>query len=114
MNPFLSMFTKPAYENLSPDDFKKKLAEDKNALLVDVRTKGEHNDFRIPSSKLIDISSMHFKSEIEKLDKNKSLFVYCASGSRSAMACSTLKKMGFEKVYNLSGGICSWTGKIER
>lgn len=108
------MFTKPSYENLSSDEFKKKLSEEKNFVLVDVRTKGEHTDFRIPNSKLIDISSINFKSEIEKIDKNKSLFVYCASGARSAMACNTLKKMGFERVYNLSGGICSWTGKIER
>jgi rhodanese-related sulfurtransferase len=114
MNPFLALFAKAEYENLSPEEFENKLKNDKNAVLVDVRTKEENKDYRIPKSKLADISSISFKTEIEKIDKSKSIYVYCASGARSRSACNMIKKMGYEKVYNLSGGICSWKGKIER
>lgn len=114
MNPFLALFAKENFENLTPDEFKDSLKNDKSAVLVDVRTKGEHQEFRIANSKLADVSSMNFKNEIEKIDKSKSVYVYCASGARSRSACNIIKKMGFEKVYNLQGGICSWTGKIER
>jgi rhodanese-related sulfurtransferase len=32
----------------------------------------------------------------------------CHSGNRSSSACNALEKSGFEKVYNLSGGIAAW------
>jgi len=114
MNPLFSFFAKSNFENLSPEEFDKMLAEEKNAFLLDVRTKEEYKAYHIPGAKLIDISSIHFKDEIGKLDKNKNLLVYCASGARSRSACNILKQAGFEKVYNLSGGICGWKGAIER
>lgn len=113
MNPFAAFFGKADFDTLSASDFADKFKEEKNALLIDVRTKGEHEEYRIPNSRLIDVSSINFKKEIEKLDKSKTLFVYCASGARSRAACNIMKKAGFETVYNLSGGICSWKGKIE-
>lgn len=49
-------------------------------------------------------------SRLKELDKhkNKAVLVYCRSGSRSAHACNTLTKNGFEDVSNLSGGIMAW------
>ena len=32
----------------------------------------------------------------------------CASGNRSSSACGRLRRAGFEKVFNLSGGIAAW------
>jgi rhodanese-related sulfurtransferase len=113
MNPFLALFAKADFENLSADDFQNNFSQDKNALLIDVRTKGEHQQARIPGSKLIDVSSRDFAAEVGKLDKSKSVYVYCASGARSRAACNIIKQHGFEKVYNLSGGIHSWKGKLQ-
>jgi rhodanese-related sulfurtransferase len=45
--------------------------------------------------------------ELEKL-RNKPLVVHCETGDRSAKALELLRKNGFEKVYNLSGGYASW------
>jgi rhodanese-related sulfurtransferase len=36
------------------------------------------------------------------------VIVYCRSGSRAALACATLKDMGFENVVNLEGGFGAW------
>ncbi len=45
-----------------------------------------------------------FKQQVEKLDKNKPVFVYCAVGGRSAKASQILKESGFKVIYNLQGG----------
>ncbi|MFH1196514.1 MAG: rhodanese-like domain-containing protein [bacterium] len=99
--------------NLDAEIFEKQLKDDINALLIDVRTTGENKGARIPGSVLIDISRPDFIDEIEKLDRNKSYYVYCHSGSRSYHASKKMKQMGFENVYNLAEGIISWEGELE-
>ncbi|MEZ4900830.1 MAG: rhodanese-like domain-containing protein [Spirosomataceae bacterium] len=44
-----------------------------------------------------------FKQQVEKLDKNKPVFVYCAAGGRSTKASQILKEAGFKTIYNLQG-----------
>jgi rhodanese-related sulfurtransferase len=100
-------------ENLDAKTFEQKLAEDKDAVLLDVRTPMEHQMVRIPNSLLIDINSSIFMEEIDKLDKSKSYYVYCRSGNRSFHAGNYMLKSGFEKVYNLEPGIIGWNGKKE-
>ena len=100
-------------ENLDAENFKRKLEEDKDAVLLDVRTPMEHQMVRIPNSILIAINNPLFTQEIERLDKNKSYYVYCRSGSRSFHAGNYMLKIGFEKVYNLERGITGWDGEKE-
>ena len=100
-------------ENLDSKTFEQKLAEDKDAVLLDVRTPMENQMVRIPNSILIDINSPMFMEEIDKLDKSKSYYVYCRSGNRSYHAGNYMLKIGFEKVYNLEPGIIGWNGKKE-
>ena len=45
-----------------------------------------------------------FKQQVEKLNKNKPVFVYCAAGGRSGKAAPLLQAAGFKYVYNLIGG----------
>ncbi|MCB9210769.1 MAG: rhodanese-like domain-containing protein [Ignavibacteriales bacterium] len=116
MSSFFSSFFKSnsGFENLDSDTFEKKMEEDNDAVLIDVRTQAEHYDARIPNSKLLDLMNPHFMHEIEKLDKSKSYYLYCRSGNRSYHAAREMANLGFEKVYNLSPGIIGWNGKIER
>jgi rhodanese-related sulfurtransferase len=100
-------------ENLDSKTFEKKISDDKEAILLDVRTPIEHQMVRIPNSLLIDINSPAFMDEIAKLDKNKSYYVYCRSGNRSFHAGNYMLKAGFEKVYNLEPGIIGWHGEKE-
>lgn len=98
-------------ENLDAKSFETKIAQDPDAVLLDVRTPMEHQIVRIPNSILIDINSPMFIEEIDKLDKSKSYYVYCRSGNRSFHAGNYMLKVGFEKVYNLEPGIIGWNGK---
>jgi len=50
--------------------------------------------------------------KMASLDKQKSYYIYCKSGSRSSQACALMNQMGFEKTYNLLGGITEWEGPI--
>lgn len=84
------------------------LINHQDALVLDVREANEFAAGHIANARHIPLKQLpdHLKS-LEKY-KNKAIVVNCRSGSRSAMACSTLRKNGFTQVYNLKGGIMAW------
>ena len=92
---------------VSKSEFKK-LMENKEAQLIDVRTSGEFNGGHIGNAKNIDFNGTNFKSNIDKLHKNKPVLVYCQAGGRSGKAAAMMKEMGFKKVFDLEGGYANW------
>jgi len=79
-----------------------------DALVLDVRESGEWSTGHIPGARHITLAQLEKRmSEIEKF-KDRPIIICCASGNRSSSACGQLKKGGFEKVFNLGGGISSW------
>ncbi len=90
--------------NLAPQDFIIKIKATKDAQLLDVRTPQEWQAGRIASSNCMNFNDADFKQKIEKLDKNKPVFVYCAAGGRSGKATPLLQAAGFKYIYNLTGG----------
>ncbi len=94
-------------KSLRGQEAKDMIRSDKNTVLIDVRSAMEVASGKVKGAKNIDVSSSTFASQIEKLDKKKTYILYCASGSRSQRACGIMKKMGFENVYNVQGGIIS-------
>ena len=59
----------------------------------------------------VDYLSKEWEKEVAKLDKNKTYYVYCAAGGRSADAAEYMEKHGFKKVYNLEKGFSEWNKK---
>lgn len=101
-------------ENLSQKDWSQAVEENENTIVLDVRTEDEFNDGHIKNAENIDIyKGQDFLDEVNKLDKSKSMYVYCRSGARSAQACALMENEGFEKTYNLIGGIMEWQGDKE-
>jgi rhodanese-related sulfurtransferase len=49
-----------------------------------------------------------FDLRAAQLDRNRPLFVYCASGVRSRRALLRLKALGFGELGHLDGGLRSW------
>lgn len=82
--------------------------ENKSVQLIDVRTPKEYKDGHIKNSENIDFYDTDFLTQMNKLDKNKPLYIYCRSGGRSGKAAIQLKEQGFTKVYDLQGGILDW------
>jgi len=81
-----------------------------DAVVVDVRETGEWNSGHIAGARHIALAQLEKRlSELDKF-KQRPLVVCCASGNRSTSACATLRKAGFEKVFNLTGGVSAWIG----
>ncbi len=101
--------------NLDQSTWISKFQSDENAVILDVRTPEEFETSRIPNSKNIDFyNPQNFMQEIEKLDRDNCYYVYCRTGVRSANSCQLMNELGFDKVYNLLGGIVEWKGEIDK
>jgi rhodanese-related sulfurtransferase/rubrerythrin len=90
-----------------------KLAEDKpkgDVVFLDVRQPGEYKAGHQPGAKLIPVGDLG--DRLDELDRTKHLVIYCATGGRSRVAAQLLSGKGFEKVYNLSGGIKAWDKEV--
>lgn len=99
--------------DLTQDEWASELENDNNAVILDVRTLEEVEQGIIPNAIHIDIyMGQGFVQELNKLDKTKNYYVYCRSGNRSRQACYIMDQMGFEKAFNLMGGIIDWNGEI--
>ena len=99
---------------LSETEWVKLHDESEESVIIDVRTDDEFSTGYIEGAVNIDFyMGNQFISEIDKLDKSKSYFIYCKSGARSGQTCELMKQKGFKKVYNLEGGILGWTGELE-
>lgn len=94
-------------ENLDAASFKAK-ADSGNGIILDVRTPREVAQGSIENAVIIDIYDQNFTAEINKLPKDKEVYVYCASGMRSVQAAEILQENGFSKVYNLKEGLIEW------
>jgi rhodanese-related sulfurtransferase len=84
------------------------LINHEDAVVVDVRESSEYSQAHILNSLHIPLSV--FGNQLNKLEKYKvsPLIVNCNSGHRSMQACRILKKNGYDKVYNMRGGILAW------
>lgn len=91
---------------LSPTEFQAKLKEIPDAILLDVRRPEETAIDRLDNSKTIVFDDV-FDTKLEGLE-HKPLFVYCASGKRSAKAAAILREKGYKDVYELEGGLGAW------
>ena len=70
----------------------------RGAQVVDVRSPAEFRGGHVPGSKNIPLDQIQTRSK--ELDRQKPVVLCCASGSRSAMAVSLLKRQGFTDVHN--------------
>ena len=79
-----------------------------DAIILDVREQGDYAKGHIPNARHIPLSEFARRSaEMEKW-KGQPLILCCASGGRSESAGAQLRKAGFEKIYNLRGGMMEW------
>ncbi len=80
--------------------------EDKNAILLDVRTPTEFAKGSIKGS--INLNVDDLRENLTQLDKNRNYVIYCQVGLRGYLAYKILKNNGF-KVVNLNGGYGLWS-----
>ena len=83
-------------KKITREEFKELITKG-NTLVIDVRTPVEFSEAHIKNAINIDYFSKSFSETISKLDKQKTILVYCAAGGRSTSACLDFKKLGFKK-----------------
>jgi molybdopterin/thiamine biosynthesis adenylyltransferase/rhodanese-related sulfurtransferase len=79
--------------------------------LLDVREPHERAISCIEGAVLIPLGELDNRT-IE-IPRNKRILVHCKSGGRSARAVSKLRELGFDDVWNVSGGIIAWAREID-
>ena len=83
-------------------DEMKKLLEEENTILIDVRTKEEYEEKHLENAINIPLDSLENEiSNYENIDKDTKIIVYCKSGKRSNGATEILKKKDYKKIYDL-------------
>lgn len=81
------------------------------AQILDVRTATEYQGGHIKNALQANWNDQkEFESRTQHLDKNKTVYIYCQAGGRSAAAQSNLIEKGY-KVVNLEGGMSNWKMK---
>lgn len=91
------------YHKITAAEAKKQLDENKDVILVDVRTESEYNEKHIEGALLIPDNEIAERAAAELPDKDASILIYCRSGSRSETAAKKLVELGYTNVYDFGG-----------
>ena len=98
-------------KHVSMDDIVEIMNENKNYIILDVRTIAEYNEGHIPNAICIPNETIGSNTISELPDKEQLILVYCRSGNRSKQAAEKLKKLGYTNLIEF-GGIIDWKGEI--
>ncbi|HEX9431499.1 MAG TPA: rhodanese-like domain-containing protein [Burkholderiales bacterium] len=79
-----------------------------DALVIDVREPGEYATGHVLGAKNLPLARLAAPAGELAKRKDRPVIVYCDGGERSAKAMAALKKQGYTRVANLSGGIGAW------
>lgn len=80
-------------------------------LIIDVRTPAEFSKGSIRGSVNIPVDEIAEKIGALVPDKNRIIYLYCLSGSRSQMATDILTSIGYTQVSSMTNGLLMWRFK---
>lgn len=96
---------------VSMDEISQIMKENKDYIILDVRTIEEYNEGHIPNAICIPNETIG-EDTISKLpNKEQLILIYCRSGNRSKQAAKKLNKLGYTNLVEF-GGIIDWKGEI--
>ena len=110
----LSLSTKTKNNHIEPNKWNK-LIKDKDTLVLDSRKPFEYcvGTFKKSINPKVD-NFRDFPKYLNKLNKKKSIAMFCTGGIRCEKASFFLKKKGFKNVYQLKGGILNYLKKVNK
>ena len=105
--------TSGSYKTISSTEAQQMIEDNKDALILDVRTAAEYESGHIPNA--VNLSNEDIQAgKVDSLkDKSQLIMVYCRSGNRSRQAAQKLAELGYTNVVDF-GSIQSWQGDIEK
>ena len=114
MTTFSDLITqvKSQIREVSAEDTKARVidkAGDPNVpFVVDVRERDEYEQGFIPGAQWIPRGFLELKIEDAVPERDREIIIYCAGGTRSALAAQSLALLGYEKVSSMAGGFRAW------
>jgi glyoxylase-like metal-dependent hydrolase (beta-lactamase superfamily II)/rhodanese-related sulfurtransferase len=100
--------------DISAEEFALDLPFDKKLEVIDVRKPAEFDAGHVRGAQNLPLSRLGDPLVMAQVDDEKNLYIYCAGGYRSVIACSLMKREGFHNLRNVQGGFgaISKTGKL--
>ncbi len=89
-------------------DEARRMLDQPGTVLIDVREPDEWRQGHIPQAIGISRGFLELRVEEKVPDHKTPVILQCASGTRSLLAARTLRELGYENVYNLTGGFNAW------
>jgi rhodanese-related sulfurtransferase len=96
---------------ITPEELRQRLERKEELTLLDVREPWERQTASIVPS--IHIPMSDIPSNLQELDSEQHIVVYCHHGVRSLSVTDWLRKQGYEKVQSMAGGIDRWSQQID-
>ncbi|HHG84389.1 MAG TPA: rhodanese-like domain-containing protein, partial [Bacteroidetes bacterium] len=103
----LSKLYKNTVPIIQPEELQEAMDAEEELVLLDTRQPREYEVSHLPGAKFVNFNKFN-KKDFAKMDRSAKVIVYCSVGYRSERIGEKLKKMGFENVQNLYGGIFEW------
>lgn len=93
--------------SITVQQLQQRLQDQQRLLLLDVREDNEFAYAHIPGSQHIPLRQL--PAHLEQLDPDRDIAILCHHGMRSQQACLFLEQHGFERLFNVQGGIDAWS-----
>ena len=95
-------------KNVSAEEAYKLIKDNKDIIILDVRTPAEYKAGHIKGAKSLPVAS--FATGLKQFEsyKDRPILVHCASGGRSPAAVRLLMKNDFGNVYHMNRGLAGW------
>jgi hydroxyacylglutathione hydrolase len=90
--------------NVEADELAMDIPFDENLTVLDVRKFNEFAEGHVKGAINIPLDEMVDVAQIAQLEEDQNIYVHCASGYRSVIASSLLKRQGYHNLRNVVGG----------
>lgn len=98
----------PQVPQLEAKDLYNAINQKEDCVILDVRTNHEFEKGKIEGSINLPVDEVEKKVQNLIPDKNKKIYVYCLSGSRSVFAVDVMTKLGYKNVFDIAHGLLAW------
>ncbi|HLO79445.1 MAG TPA: rhodanese-like domain-containing protein, partial [Chitinophagaceae bacterium] len=90
--------------NVDPDELIMDLPFDENLVVLDVRKETEFDAGHVDDAENLPLEKLKDPGSMAMIEDTDNIYVHCAGGYRSTIACSLLKRQGIHNIRNVIGG----------
>ncbi|HEX5668133.1 MAG TPA: rhodanese-like domain-containing protein [Chitinophagaceae bacterium] len=90
--------------NVEPDELIMDLPFDENLVVLDVRKETEFEAGHVDDAENLPLEKLKDPGTMAMIEETDNIYVHCAGGYRSTIACSLLKRQGIHNIRNVIGG----------